>query len=151
MQKRFRTLTVVVLGLLMLQFVLAMILNLFVKLSDTHPGYTGSYEYFSRSGHSYIWAITNGGGIALWLHALVGTGLLIGSVALLVCAIVAHHKRMIWVSSLGLLGIFGAFGNGLSFLDYNHEFSSFIMAIGFLVAFSSYAIGLTLKIDEPKK
>jgi hypothetical protein len=132
-----------------IEFVVGMALNLFANLPDNHPGSTGSLNYFVRSLHSYGWAITIGGGAALFLHVLIGTGLLFGSIVLLVFAVKSHMKTWIWLSALGLFGILMAFSNGLSFLDYNHDLSSFLMAMGFLLATGSYTASLIIGNHRP--
>jgi hypothetical protein len=144
MQKRLHMQTIGMLSMLAIQFILGMLLNLFVSLPDKHPGTTGN-EYFNQSGHSYIWAITGGGGVALFLHALVATFLLLGSIGLLINALRSHDKRWVWIGVIGFLGTSGAFANGLSFLDFNHDFSSFIMAVGFTIAAVAYVIGLLVR------
>jgi len=138
-------------GMLAVQFILGMILNLFVTLPENHPGNTGSKDYLVRSLHSYGWAITIGGGVALFLHVLVGTGLLIGAITFLVRAIKSQQAAWIWVSAIGLFGIFAAFTNGLAFLDFNHDANSFVMAMGYIVAAVSYSVGLTTPVSQKSK
>lgn len=138
--KLLRKQSIALLSMLALQFILGMILNLFVTIPNKHPGQFGNY--FVRSGHSFAWAITLGGGVALFLHVLVAIGLLAGSIAFVVRAAKAHNKRWIWISSIGLVGILAAFSNGLSFLDFNHNVNSFIMAMGYIVATIAYSTGI---------
>lgn len=126
--------------MLALQFILGMILNLFVTLPDKHPGQAGNY--FARSGHTFTWAITLGGGIALFLHVLVAIGILAHSIIFVVRAVKLGSKRWIWVGSIGLIGILAAFSNGLSFLDYNRDANSFIMAVGYIIATVAYTTGI---------
>lgn len=130
------------LALLAAQFILGMVLNLFVTLPRTHPGQQGNY--FVRSGHTFGWAITVGGGVALFLHVLVALVLLGSSISLFVRAVKSHKQFWIWVSGIGLLGILAAFSNGLAFLDFNHDSSSFIMAMGYILATVSYGMGVFL-------
>ncbi|MBX4197109.1 hypothetical protein KW801_00955, partial [Candidatus Saccharibacteria bacterium] len=76
------------LGLLIMlatQFILGMVLNLFVDLPKANPGTTGNFG--SRAIHGFIWAISTGGGIALLLHVLVAVGLLLGSLSLILRAL----------------------------------------------------------------
>ncbi len=53
-----------------LQFVIGMVLNLFVTLPDKHPGANGA-EYFATSLTSLGWALSFGGGWALFTHAAI--------------------------------------------------------------------------------
>lgn len=149
MQAKLRERSIALLTMLALQFILGMILNLFVTLPDKHPGQVGNY--FVRSGHSFVWAISIGGGVALFLHVLVALGLLIGSIVFVIQASKARSKQWIWVSSIGLAGILAAFSNGLSFLDFNHDLNSFIMASGYILATVSYTTGIFLALQEQSK
>jgi len=46
------------------------------------------------------------------------------------------------VASLGFIGVLGAGFNGGSFLNYNENFSSMLMSVGFIMAMVTYSIGL---------
>ena len=120
-----------------------MILNLFVNLPKAHPGASGN-EYFSRSSHSLLWVLTNGGGISLTIHAYVAIALLLGAIALFVRSIAARNKSWIWTSGIAAFFTIGALLNGLSFVDYNENFSSMIMAICWFVAVGSIVAGLLI-------
>lgn len=124
-----------------LQFVAGMLLNLFVTIPATHPGDSGN-EYFSRSAHSLVWALSTHGGWELAFHAWLALILVLGSISLFISSLVAHHKRWIVWSLIAALFTIGAFFNGLSFVDFNHDISSLIMALCWLVAVSSLTIGL---------
>lgn len=134
---------------LALQFILGMILNMFVTLPSKHPGQTGNY--FVRSGHSFGWAITFGGGLTLFLHVIVAIGLLLGSVAFIVRAAKAHSKLWLWVSSVAFIGIITAFSHGLAFLDFNNDVDSFIMAMGYIVATVAYVTGIFTELQAKSK
>jgi hypothetical protein len=127
-------------GMLSVQFILGMILNLFVTLPKTHPGQTGNY--FNRAVHGFGWAITNGAGIALLLHVIVAIGLLLGSLSLVVRTIYAKSGYWITISVIGALGVIVALTNGLAFIGYNSDATSFVMAMGFIAAAIAYSTGL---------
>jgi hypothetical protein len=128
-------------GLFVLQFILGMTLNLFVNLPKAHPGTTGGYG--SRAIHGYGWALTNGGGIALTIHAWIALGMLAAAIAILVFAIKSRVKSWIIAASIGLVFIISAFINGLNFINLGgHNANSMAMAISYIVAFSTYGIGL---------
>lgn len=133
-----RRLTIVTLVLLAVQYLFGMAVNLFVTIPTSHPG-TNASDYFSGVGQGVSWAIAHGAGV-LQLHATLGLLLLVAAVALLVMAIRARRRAWIVATSIGLLSILGAGFNGASFLNYNHDFSSMIMASLFLIAVSAYAI-----------
>lgn len=149
MQAKLKQQCIGLLNMLALQFILGMILNLFVTLPNKHPGQSGNY--FIRSSHNFAWAISLGGGVTLFLHVLVAIGLLLGSIAFVVRAVKAHSKLWIWVSGIGLIGILTAFSHGLAFLDYNNDVESFIMAMGYIVATVAYVTGIFTELQLKAK
>lgn len=136
------------LSLLGIQFVLGMVLNLFVQLPKTHPGITGSY--ISRALHGFIWALTNGAGVILLLHVVVAVGLLLGSLTLVIRTLITKDRSWIRVSIIGALGVLAALTNGLAFLGYNNDVNSFVMALGFMVAATSYSTALAFPVQSAK-
>ena len=136
-----RTKAIGLLWFFALQFLLGMFLNFFVKIPDVHPGTTGE-EYFSRSWTSLLWALSLEGGVALFIHALVGTILFIGSLAIFVYSLVLRAHRWRWPLGLAAFFTFTAFFNGMSFLDYGEDFSSAIMATAWLGAVASICFAL---------
>jgi hypothetical protein len=87
---RLRGLTVVILVLLAAQFLLGMAVNLFVTIPTHHPG-ANPPEYFSGVFQSVSWAVTSSSS-PLWLllHASLGLGLVVLTLALLLSAIIAR-------------------------------------------------------------
>lgn len=138
--RALRTLTLIILLLLAAQFLVGMLVNLFVVVPANHPGAHPS-EYFSGVVTGVLWVLGDG---TLWLrvHAIIGFALLLSSLILLGLAIVSRRRAWIIASIFGLLGIVGAGFNGASFLNYGEDFSSLLMAIGFLVAVIPYMIGV---------
>ena len=122
------------------QFLVGMLVNLFVVVPAQHPGAHPS-EYFSGVVTGVLWVLGDG---TLWLrvHAIIGLALFLAAIILLVLAIVSRRRAWIIASIFGLLGIVGAGFNGASFLNYGEDFSSLLMAIGFLVAVIPYMIGV---------
>jgi len=143
---KFRRQNLVLLSGLAIQFILGMVLNLFVKIPDTHPGTSGN-NYFVRIADSYGWGLAAAGGLVLMLHIIVGTGLLIGSFVLVIQALRSKYRPWILITVVGAIGILGAMFNGLSFLSYNRNLSSLIMAIGYLLATVSYTSSLVINHD----
>jgi hypothetical protein len=123
---------------LLVQFVLGMFVNLFVKVPTTHPG-ANPPEYFSGVVQSVAWAIPDGG-LWLTLHAVVGLLLVLMAIGTLVLAIRAHTGVV--TCSLGLLFVLAAGFNGGSFLNYNEDVSSMIMAGFFALALGGYVTAL---------
>lgn len=139
---RLRGLTVFILILLAAQFLLGMAVNLFVTIPANHPG-ANPPEYFSGVFQSVEWSITSPSS-PLWLllHASLGLALVVLSLILLISAIVARKGVWITVAVIGLIGVLGAGFNGGSFLNYNQDFSSMLMSVGFILAVLAYSLGL---------
>jgi hypothetical protein len=139
-ERWLRPLAEVTLLLLLIQFLVGMLVNLFIVLPAQHPGAQAS-GYFSGVVQGDWWALGHGGW-ELQIHVLVGVLLLLASLALLGAAISLRRRLWIIVTALGWLGVFIAGFNGASFLNYGHDFSSLLMTIGFLLAVIPYALGL---------
>ncbi|AMB58141.1 hypothetical protein AWU67_03875 [Microterricola viridarii] len=128
----------VLLALFAVQFLAGMVLNLFVTLPDTHPGTTGG-EYFSRSWASLLWALSGAGGWTLLLHTILALALTLGTLTLFVRALALRPppqaaRRWRWGSGVAFFFTLAALFNGLSFTDYDEDFSSLIMAVCWLLA-----------------
>lgn len=140
---RLHGLTIAILFLLAAQFLLGMAVNLFVTIPTNHPGFHPP-EYFSGVFQSVRWAITSPTSpLLLLLHASLGLLLVVLALVLLVSAIVRRSRSWIVVSIIGLIGVLGAGFNGGSFLNYNEDFSSMLMAVGFILAMVTYSLGLS--------
>lgn len=130
-------------ALFILQFIFGMILNLFVNLPKVHSGTSGSYA--SQTLHGFGWALSNGGGFALTVHAWIALGMLAAAIAILVFASIGRIKSWIITGSIGLLFIISALINGLNFINLGgHNANSMAMSISYIIAFSAYGIGLYL-------
>lgn len=144
--RRYRVLLAAILGLLGLQFLLGMLANLFVTVPTAHPG-AHAGEYFSGVAQDVVWALGNAVA-ALRLHVIVGLLLFLAALWLLVLAIAARRRGRIVVASVGLFAIWAAGMNGASFMNYYEDFSSLIMALGFLVATVAYVIGYGMREES---
>ena len=137
-EARFRPTLGFAIGMLLIQYLLGIVVNLFVTIPDKHPG-ANPPEYFGGVVQSVSWAILHGG-LWLTLHAAFGLVLLLGAVGTLVQAVGLGGGRRITWSALGLVGVLFAGFNGGSFLNYNHDFSSMLMAIGWALAMTAYVV-----------
>ena len=143
-QLRLRTITAIILVLMAVQFLVGMLVNLFVQVPSVHPG-ANAPEYFSGVVQGVVWALLHA---PLWLlvHAIVGLLLFLASLILIGFAIAARRRAWIIVSVIGFVGIVAAGFNGASFMNYGHNFSSLLMSIGFLLSAVPYTIGLSLGV-----
>ena len=141
-QSRLRAITAIILVLLAAQFLVGMLVNLFVQVPAIHPG-ANAPEYFSGVVQGVAWALLHA---PLWLqlHAIVGLLLFIASLLLIGFAIAARRRAWIILSIIGLFGIMAGGFNGASFMNYGHDLSSLLMSIGLLLAAIPYIIGLSL-------
>ena len=114
--------------------------NLFVTIPAVHPG-ANPPEYFSGVVQSVRWAILHGH-VRLIIHASLGLLLVLNALGLLVAAIRTRSRDVITVTSFGLFGVLAAGFNGGSFLNYNQDFSSMLMATSFAVAVVAYTVGM---------
>jgi hypothetical protein len=125
---------------LLVQFLLGMAVNLFVEIPRNHPG-ANPPEYFSGVAQSVIWAILQGP-VLLILHASLGLLLVIGGVVVFVQAVRSGPRSFAIATGTGAFAILAAGLNGGSFLNYNEDFSSMIMAALFAIAVAAYAAAL---------
>lgn len=126
--------------MLVIQFLLGMAVNLFVKIPADHPG-SNPPEYFSGVAQSVTWAILNGH-ILLAVHAGFGLVIVLAALGTLVQAIRIRGRGTIISAIVGFIAVLGSGFNGGSFLNYHEDFSSMLMAGGFAIAVAAYATGL---------
>ena len=125
---------------LLVQFLLGMALNIFVDIPRNHPG-ANPPEYFSGVAQSVSWSILHGP-VLLILHAVLGLLLLIGAIVLVVQAVRSGPRSFAIAAGVGAFAILAAGLNGGSFLNYNQDFSSMIMAAFFAIAIAADAAAM---------
>lgn len=122
---------------LLVQAGLGMVANLYVSIpahhAGAHPG-----NYFSGSLRSVGWAIAHGA-TSLAIHAALGVLLVFMAISVVVRALSLRKKWASAWSTLALLLIIAAGFNGASFLDFNSNISSLLMALFAFGAAASYA------------
>jgi heme A synthase len=119
---------------LLVQFGLGMYVNLFAQIPLNHPGH-GAKNFFAGSYHSVAWSETSSHApLILAFHAGLGLLLVLGSLWLAVLAIRSRGAGFVWAAVLGALFILGAGFNGASFLNYNKDANSYMMALLFAAA-----------------
>jgi hypothetical protein len=129
-----------VIVLLLVQFLLGMAVNLFVTIPTNHPG-SQPPEYFGGVVQSVTWAVLQGP-LPLVLHAAFGLVLVVGAAAVVARAGPLGGRMLRSTTILGFLTVLAAGLNGGSFLNYNQDFSSMIMASLFAVAVACYVLAL---------
>ena len=119
---RLRRSSLGVVVMLIVQFILGMIYNLY----GTAPTSTKSIGLFSSPD--------------IALHVIVGILLLIAGIGQLVRAIGTRHRLAIWLSGIGLLAILGAFFAGIGFAGSGAAGASLGMSLAFAVALACYVV-----------
>ena len=121
--------------------------NLFVAIPSQHPGARPS-SYFSGSVRSVAWAVAHGAP-ALVAHAVLGLALAFLVIGVAVSALRLKHRPIgAWSVLAGLL-VIGAGFNGASFLDFNNDVSSLIMALLAFGAVACYSAAFYLLAAQP--
>ncbi len=113
---------------LVIQYILGMVTNLFVHFPDTTV-------------MDQLWAFARTQGLIV-AHIIVGTGLLIGSVAFVVRSVRSRSRRWITSAVIGLIAILAAFIGGVTFTSTQADGYSLLMALSAIAAFLSYGWGL---------
>lgn len=136
---RCRLAIVVVLALLLVQYAVGMVVNLYVDIPASHPGARPS-NYLVGSIHSVGWALAHGPG-ALAAHTALGLLLVVATFHAVALAR-RTARRATALAAMGALFTIGAGFNGASFLDYSESVSSLIMALLFALAVVAYTAAL---------
>jgi hypothetical protein len=139
---RLRWMILAAILLVLVQAGIGMVVNLDVTIPSSHPGAHPS-GYFSGSFHSVVWAIGHGAP-ALVCHASLGLALVVIVIGVAVSAVRLGSTAVGTLSVLAGLLVIGAGFNGASFLDFNQNFSSLIMALLALAALGCYSAALCL-------
>ena len=133
--------------LVLVQAGIGMIVNLDETIPAHHPGAQPS-NYFTGSARSVAWAVSHGAA-ALVIHATLGLALVALAIVVAVRALrIANRAVTIWaLVAAGL--IIGAGFNGASFLDFNKNVSSLVMALLALGSVACYTVALFLLPAAP--
>ena len=126
--------------LLLIQYLLGMVVNLYVTLPGQHPG-AGAGNYVDGAAAGLGWVIPDGPAWAA-AHAAFGLALVVAAFASLALTWRQDTRVATATSALGALAIVGAAFNGVSFLNYGHDFSSMIMAGLWALALACYITAL---------
>jgi hypothetical protein len=142
--RRLRSVGRVLLGVsfaLLVQFLLGVVINLFVVISKTHLG-AGVADYFVGASESFAWAVTSKWPF-LALHALLGLGFVINTVVFLVRGR-RQWRTVLWaLNAVAFLAVTFAASNGLYFLIHpDVDLASLFMATGFAIAIGSVIVSI---------
>ncbi len=130
--------------LLFIQYLLGMVVNVYVVLPARHPG-ANAANYFSGSATGFGWLISSGPAWAA-AHAAFGVALVVVALAAIALTWRAGDLASRTLAILGALAIIGAGFNGVSFVTYGKAFSSMIMAGLWALALACYLVGAVLAV-----
>ena len=133
-----RRFALVVCGLLAVQFLLGMYVNLYVNL----PPLTSSTRGFGGSMMGRFGAMFSPGRPLLMAHMMLGMLLVVTGIVTLFVAASSGDRFAIGWSTAGLAALLVAGYGGISFFMFGHSnVDSYLMAVGFLVSFAAYLTG----------
>lgn len=138
-----RRMTLLVAVLVVVQTAIGMVVNLYVTVPAHHSGAQPA-NYFTGSLQSVAWALGHGA-VALAVHATLGLALVATAIWVAVRAVKIRPGWVGFIAVLGALLAIGAGFNGASFLDFNNNISSLLMALLALGSLSCYLAGLYLQ------
>lgn len=127
-----------VLGALLLQFLMGTWLNLFAAFPPELGSYSGMIGMMSF--------MFSGGMPVLMVHMMMGYLLLLLSMVVLVASIQTGDARTVFLGAVGLASVLLASVSGLDFMfsGFQNNIYSYLMAVGFVVAFMVYSLELSL-------
>jgi hypothetical protein len=140
----------IILGTAMVVLVQAgigIIVNLYDVIPAHHPGAHPS-NYFTGSARSVGWALSHGA-VALVIHVTLGLALAALAITVAVGALRLAHRAVSFWAILAAALVIGAGFNGASFLDFNNNVSSLVMALLALGSLACYSIALFLLPAAP--
>ncbi|MGH3253887.1 MAG: hypothetical protein ACRDOU_00540 [Streptosporangiaceae bacterium] len=130
---RLRGSSIGLVAMLVLQFILGMIYNLY----GTAPTSKKSIGLFSSP--------------TIALHVILGLLLFVAAVFHLIRAIGARHSLSIWLSAIALVSIIGAGFAGLGFVGSGAASASLGMSLGFALALCCYIALLVVLAPGPAR
>jgi hypothetical protein len=128
--------------ILLIQYLLGMVVNLFVTIPQHHPG-AGATNYFTGAVSGLDWLISRGPAWAA-AHAALGLALVLAALASIALTRWRDDRAAAVTSVVGALAIVGAAFNGISFVNYGQNFSSMIMAGLWALALGCYVAGVVM-------
>jgi hypothetical protein len=129
--RRVQMASVGVVTMLIIQFVLGMIYNIY----GTMPTATKSVGMFSS--------------VTLSLHVIMGILLVITAIMQIVRSMQLHHRPATILSWVGLVAIIAAWGTGEAFIQKGANGASLGMSLAFAVALACYVAAILVLSPKP--
>jgi hypothetical protein len=112
--------------LLVIQFLLGMYINLYVEFPKSGPADAWSFAW-------HTWPVA--------AHIILGTLILLATIANLIMSIRRKNRHMIIAVSIGTAAMLLAVTGGERFVTTQNELASYLMSLGFLVGILSVNVG----------
>ena len=133
-----RTIAMAICGLLSVQFLLGMYVNLYVNLPPVTTTVGGG---FGGPMMGQFATMFSPGQPILVVHMMLGMILIVTGVIALIAAMNSQDHFTIAWSATGLAALIASAYGGISFFMFGHNnLASYLMAVGFLVCFASYLV-----------
>jgi len=141
---RLRRIVLGAIALILVQACIGIYVNLYVTIPAKHPGANPPFSnYLGGSSHSVAWALTHGAP-ALVIHAALGLMLVVLVIGVAVYAVRLRRWLTGALSVIAGLLVIEAGFKGASFLDFQNDSSSLIMALLAFGAIGCYSAILYL-------
>jgi hypothetical protein len=127
-EKGFRNHAFLMIGLLVVQYILGMITNLFVQFPQT-----------AQEGQLWAFAWTQ---LPEAAHIILGLLLFVSALIFVIRAVAKRNRGWMVSSAVGLIAIMTAIYGGVTFIPSQVDPYSLVMALAFIVAFLAYGWGL---------
>lgn len=134
--------TMIVMGLLLMQYALGMYANLFVTFPE--PDKPGQVDHGQMWGFAWSQPV-------LAAHITIAFILLGTAIWLYIRVLRAKERRLLLPSGLGLAAICAAWLSGATFVPYQIDLYSYSMSLFFLLALLSYGWGLMATREAPER
>lgn len=112
--------------LLVIQFLLGMYINLYIEFPKTGPADAWSFAWHS---------------VPVATHIILGTLILLSTIANLVRAARMKNRHMTIIGSIGTAAMLLSVLGGERFITTQHEWASYLMSFGFLVGILVFNVG----------
>jgi hypothetical protein len=144
MTARLRRIVLGAMVLILVQAGIGMYVNLYVTIPTNHPGANPKFSsYLSGSSRSVAWALGHGAPMLVF-HATLGLALVAGVIGVAVYAVRLRSWIIGALSVIAGLLVIEAGFKGASFVDFQNDSSSLIMALLAFGAIACYAAVLYL-------
>ena len=133
-----RTIALTICGLLAVQFLLGMYVNLYVNLPSVTTTVGGGFvgPMMGRFAEMFSPGLP-----VLMAHMMLGMILIVTGVIALIVAMSSQDHFAIGWSATGLAALIASAYGGITFFMFGHSnLASYLMAVGFLVCFASYLV-----------